>query len=698
NLIILSPEKMTIERWDLTTFKQEQVVPVPFPERVVEIAMGPASPGPLVILVSEGTNKQSCKFIDPHTLKLLELQQFIEPERAAEEADPRRSRFLSRRREEQTIPEYLKSIHPSASGQLVTTDYCMMMITENSVVYRLNRNSGLPDAAGNLLYSPKSVYSVGLDESTPSGEWGIPYPSVQPGLYFVVHSRNVNSNAPQSGIVLQIENDPGLQFPLEKVNTELSINSNPFNLPMEKRFTYIPAAELVVQIPSIADRLILHKADISAMLKKSKVDYAYVTSIPPNSAVLGENYQYQLTVVSNKGVKYELTAAPAQMTISSTGLIQWQVPDQLSDTVVPVEVQLEMASGKKTKYAFAIAIPAVSGSIARKSQMAAALKEQARQDQMQARRYQQFESMLKKLEESGPKAKQLVEERALGYLRQMEETEKRKQAEYELRSWKDAAGNELEAKFVEVFAGKVKLKSETSGDYDVPLIALSAQDQTFIQKITAAAREKRKQLQAEDPLPTSPRQQLRVIYTGMQQALQKLNGRFLTAHHHASGNRPLLSWRVDLLRYVGGEDLYRLFRHDEPWDSEYNKRLIPLMPAFYRTPNSKAGEGKTNLQVIIGDHCLFKSKGYVGLTEVTDELSQTAMLVEVPDKLAVEWTKPDDWEFTSESSIKDLFGFQPGGFYALFADGAVKLISSENSLKEISRAFIRDDGETLNLK
>ena len=43
-------------------------------------------------------------------------------------------------------------------------------------------------------------------------------------------------------------------------------------------------------------------------------------------------------------------------------------------------------------------------------------------------------------------------------------------------------------------------------------------------------------------------------------------------------DKPLVSWRVHILPYLEQEALYRQFKLDEPWDSEHNRKLIPLMP------------------------------------------------------------------------------------------------------------------------
>ena len=46
--------------------------------------------------------------------------------------------------------------------------------------------------------------------------------------------------------------------------------------------------------------------------------------------------------------------------------------------------------------------------------------------------------------------------------------------------------------------------------------------------------------------------------------------------------KPLLSWRVALLPYLGQQDLYKRFHLDEPWDSPHNRQLIPLIPDVYQ--------------------------------------------------------------------------------------------------------------------
>ena len=60
------------------------------------------------------------------------------------------------------------------------------------------------------------------------------------------------------------------------------------------------------------------------------------------------------------------------------------------------------------------------------------------------------------------------------------------------------------------------------------------------------------------------------------------HGRLPPAIVRDSGGRPLYSWRVLILPYLGEEELYNEFRRDEPWDGPHNRRLIDKAPGLMR--------------------------------------------------------------------------------------------------------------------
>jgi hypothetical protein len=159
--------------------------------------------------------------------------------------------------------------------------------------------------------------------------------------------------------------------------------------------------------------------------------------------------------------------------------------------------------------------------------------------------------------------------------------------------------------------------------------------------------------------------------------------------------KPLLSWRVHLLPYIDQDPLYKEFHLDEPWDSPHNKKLIEKMPKVYRSPASNAAPGMTNYLTVRGKDTMFPGDKGIRFADVTDGLSNTAMIVEASDKKAVIWTKPDDFELNEKDPGAGLVGMWPSGFLAAVGDGSVRFVSSSVSPKTLLYFFLRNDGNPL---
>ena len=150
------------------------------------------------------------------------------------------------------------------------------------------------------------------------------------------------------------------------------------------------------------------------------------------------------------------------------------------------------------------------------------------------------------------------------------------------------------------------------------------------------------------------------------------NGELPARASFDSNGKPLLSWRVLVLRYQDEMELYKQFHLDEPWDSEHNKALIDKMPDVYKHPKLNV-PGKTVYQAVVGKKCAFDGKDGVKLSSFTDGTSQTIMVVEAAPDKAVPWTKPEDWEMDPNNPLKGLGGLFAGDvFKVLFADGHVQ--------------------------
>jgi len=165
------------------------------------------------------------------------------------------------------------------------------------------------------------------------------------------------------------------------------------------------------------------------------------------------------------------------------------------------------------------------------------------------------------------------------------------------------------------------------------------------------------------------------------------------AYSSDKDGKPLLSWRVHVLPFLEQRALYDQFHMDEPWDSEHNKKLIPMMPRTLQTPGSKAGPGKTNYLGAAGEKGIFPGKDPIGIRDIIDGTSNTIMTVEVNDESAVIWTKPDDFVPDPENPKKGLLGLRPGGFNAGFADGSVRFLSEGIDDEALRALFTRNGRE-----
>jgi hypothetical protein len=136
--------------------------------------------------------------------------------------------------------------------------------------------------------------------------------------------------------------------------------------------------------------------------------------------------------------------------------------------------------------------------------------------------------------------------------------------------------------------------------------------------------------------------------------------------------RVLHSWRVLILPYLQSEEAqstYDLFDLSQPWSAEVNLEASYTMPAVYAHPadaNRSMGLGRSGYYLITGPGTLFPPAGPLSPTSISDDPSQTILLVAAQPPLSTSiggWAEPVDLDVTKiRGVINGTIGVEPGGW------------------------------------
>jgi prepilin-type processing-associated H-X9-DG protein len=159
--------------------------------------------------------------------------------------------------------------------------------------------------------------------------------------------------------------------------------------------------------------------------------------------------------------------------------------------------------------------------------------------------------------------------------------------------------------------------------------------------------------------------------------------------------RPLLSWRVAILPYLGpeGQELYARFNLNEAWDGPNNHALVEMMPAVFACPGNASPTGKTPYFVVVGPRTIFTGGKRVKIAQIFDGTSNTILVGE--SDISVPWTAPDELTFDTTIPHSGLGSFHSDGFNVAFADGSVRTLKNTIPAAMLRALLSRDGGEVV---
>lgn len=156
--------------------------------------------------------------------------------------------------------------------------------------------------------------------------------------------------------------------------------------------------------------------------------------------------------------------------------------------------------------------------------------------------------------------------------------------------------------------------------------------------------------------------------------------------------KPLLSWRVQLLPYLGEGELYEKFQQNEAWDSPHNLKLLDQMPEAYKSAGVTR-PGYTSIMTFSGKRTPFDRMPGRSLNDIPDGIANTIMCVQAGADQAVPWTKPVDLPFDSADPIRSLGTLEEDLFIACMMDGSVRWFYAKMPTSELRKFIDPNDGE-----
>jgi hypothetical protein len=141
----------------------------------------------------------------------------------------------------------------------------------------------------------------------------------------------------------------------------------------------------------------------------------------------------------------------------------------------------------------------------------------------------------------------------------------------------------------------------------------------------------------------------------------------------ASG-KPMHSWRVLILPYLGEKRLYEAYDMSQPWDAPENANVQARIPGVYVSPaNSKAGiVGESSYMLVTGKGTLFPPSGPLSPSAIHDGADNTILVVET-NNATIPWTSPTDLNAAALPGqigvLGGIGGTHTQGATVVFADG-----------------------------
>ena len=136
------------------------------------------------------------------------------------------------------------------------------------------------------------------------------------------------------------------------------------------------------------------------------------------------------------------------------------------------------------------------------------------------------------------------------------------------------------------------------------------------------------------------------------------HGCFPPAYIPDKEGRPMHSWRVLLMPFMGEEHFFESYRLDEPWNSPHNRALAhgvphgmdPNYPIYHCPSDRDSDKWDTSYVMVVGPRAISDGPTAMRPEERAYDFSRTVVLIEMSDS-GIPWMEPRDLR-SDEMSFK----------------------------------------------
>jgi hypothetical protein len=391
-LLLVFPEERVVQRWDLETLQREGASrPSPIDGRVIRLAMGSDSDGPALALWSMGkqdggSEQTRLSFIELDTLAVARVG--LLATRGA-----RGSISTSGGSFEFNMVSERAPLKASAGGAVFAlgggeagAGVATLEVFGRALVSPYEHVPGGyvcpgPDGravftalAGRLDLDGKPIAAVG--GPAPKGAPEITVPSSDPAYYLsigaladtatgYVDASFAQRRAPAGAVKASIHAADGSRLltvhGLDEMAFEIKYEdqarwlSSPLSL--DKRFHFVPHAQLLMTIPVENDRLVLRRLNLNEALDRAGGSYLFVVSSPCVAVTAGQKLEYRVEARSGiGGITCALARGPAGLNVAPDGAVEWLVPPKLAGEDLTAAITVKDAAGQERSFMLAVRV------------------------------------------------------------------------------------------------------------------------------------------------------------------------------------------------------------------------------------------------------------------------------------------------------------------------------------------------------